>query len=84
MILGPDSWSESTDNEFILRHKIETYVEYVESGDFYDENPDRKGDVICFQFANVAPMPDSVLKTIEQLKTRLRDEHGIGFDVVDL
>jgi hypothetical protein len=82
--VGPDAWSDSPDEHFILRHKMDTYVEYIESGDFFEDAPDAKGHPVRFRFANVAPIPDAILKTIEQLQTRLREEHGIPLELTHL
>lgn len=84
IIVGPEVWTGSDEEQRLLEQKIRAYLDYVESGALYESYPDALLWRKMFQIDTQSRVPTTTRGTIDRLAAYLRAEHGIELRLYDV
>jgi hypothetical protein len=84
IIVGPETWTGSDEEQRLLERKIRAYLDYVESGALYESYPDALLWRKMFQIDTRSPVPKATQRTIDRLAAYLRAEHEIELRLYDV
>jgi uncharacterized protein DUF6572 len=84
IVSSPDAWTGSTHERDLLERKLQSYLLFVENGQFERSYPDVDRSRIRFQIDTITPLPTSLSKWVQDIGDVLRNDHGIELGVVDV
>ena len=84
IVTGPDAWTGSTHERDLLKRKLESYLFFVEGGQFERTYPEVDRSRVRFQIDTTTPLPTSLRKWVQAVGDVLRNDHGIEVGVVEV
>ncbi len=84
ILIGPDAWSGSSRERDLLQRKLQSYLLFVEGGQFERSYPEADRSRIGFQIDTTTPLPTALSKWVREVGEVLRNDHGIELSVVDI
>jgi hypothetical protein len=84
IVVGPDAWSGSNDEQDRLARKLETYLIYVESEQFEQEYPELLGYRVVFEIHTRTALPASLQQWIADNGRILQNDYNVTLSVVQI
>ena len=84
IVTGPDTWTGSSHERFLLQRKLESYLLFVDGGQFERSYPEADRSRIRFQIDTMTPLPKVLSRWVQEIGEILRNDHGIELAVLDI